>query len=28
VSLLGWDRLIALAFQKAATAAQPAAGNA
>ena len=28
VSLLGWDRLIAMAFQKAAAAAQPAAGNA
>ena len=28
VSLLGWDRLIAMAFQKAAAAAQPAAGKA
>ncbi len=28
VSLLGWDRLVAMAFQKASAAAQPAAGNA
>lgn len=28
VSLLGWDRLVAMAFQKAAAEAQPAAGNA